>query len=501
MRTSRTVILFLIHFGSGLAIGDEPRPVSTARLVRPDRQVEAVIGLFEGSKAAHPAAAFAAWKRASPDPNRLGKPLEALIVAFNPVMAREFRTLDGAEVAIWIEPADGRVGWGASLPNDDGTFASLATTMVLSGGEAEPPLDGLAVDRLGPAGAPLMARDPAALLVSGNREGLRVARSRTGRVSKPGDFSGVEIQVDPRSLVGSKSLDVRRFAEAMRSIEGRALNLTAGLVGSTFRATGSVSTPRGRDGRPTLKAEWLDWVPSDRPAMAFALAIDPKAQDVGAALQLADQVQRVDPAAANLAPLRLRLELLSRTIGLRTEADVWPHLEGVSGWLDDRGGLFRIHLDDEASARSIFDRIKPLPDPGPIPAARPADGRWLGRVAGRPIWLIRLGPTILACAGEGAFEASQGARDHPERSAGATLRREWGDRPPTLAGGIWPGRVPGVFVEGSPVAKAMVGSAPVTWSGSWTGSTTFRADLAWPGLDARVGRFLEAIPLDPPPDH
>ena len=40
------------------------------------------------------------------------------------------------------------------VPGDDGTFAAVATALALTGGGSDPPLDGVAVDRLGPPGAP-----------------------------------------------------------------------------------------------------------------------------------------------------------------------------------------------------------------------------------------------------------------------------------------------------------------------------------------------------------
>src|SRR6516165_5383798 len=45
------------------------------RLVHPERQAAAWIRLCEGARAHHPAWALAAWKRASGNPDVLGKPL------------------------------------------------------------------------------------------------------------------------------------------------------------------------------------------------------------------------------------------------------------------------------------------------------------------------------------------------------------------------------------------------------------------------------------------
>ena len=58
------------------------------RLIHPDRQAAAVLRLFEGCAAPHPAAGLAAWKRSTRDPDQLGKPLEAVISFFNPANSR-----------------------------------------------------------------------------------------------------------------------------------------------------------------------------------------------------------------------------------------------------------------------------------------------------------------------------------------------------------------------------------------------------------------------------
>ena len=96
MRRIRTMIYRPIVFVLLQAIvlsrvqgGESPDgPEVVFRLIHPDRQAAAIIQLFEGCRAPHPAAALAAWKRATRDPNQLGKPLEAVISFFNPEMVR-----------------------------------------------------------------------------------------------------------------------------------------------------------------------------------------------------------------------------------------------------------------------------------------------------------------------------------------------------------------------------------------------------------------------------
>src|SRR4051794_12160449 len=90
------------------------RPALTVRLDRPDRQLERLIDRFEGSRAPHPAAALAAWKRATGGRASLGKPLEAAVAALNPAMIRELRTFDGAELVLGFDD-EGRRRWFATL--------------------------------------------------------------------------------------------------------------------------------------------------------------------------------------------------------------------------------------------------------------------------------------------------------------------------------------------------------------------------------------------------
>ena len=86
---------------------DEDEPL-IVRVVHPDRQAAAVLRLFEGSRAASPAAALATWKQATRNPGQLGKPLEAVIAMCNPDMVAEWRVLDGAELHLGFDPAMGR---------------------------------------------------------------------------------------------------------------------------------------------------------------------------------------------------------------------------------------------------------------------------------------------------------------------------------------------------------------------------------------------------------
>ena len=148
------------------------------RLVHPERQASKVLSLFEGSRAAHPAAALAAWKMATRDPDQLGKPLEAVIAFFNPEMVAEWSVFHDAELHLNSASADGTARWYVVVPRDDGTMTAAITAARLTDGDEEPPLifegNPLAVQRLGKFGAPVSSQvgDALVLVVASSRDEL-----------------------------------------------------------------------------------------------------------------------------------------------------------------------------------------------------------------------------------------------------------------------------------------------------------------------------------------
>ena len=111
----------------------------------------------------------------------------------------------------------------------------------------------------------------------------------------------------------------------------------------------------------------MSWIPADEAAAfaSIALGRGPAYWDV--LFAAADRVDRDDPARANLAPLRTRVNLLAAAAGARLEADLWPHLRGMTFALlvDPRGpsrperALIALHIDEETAARRIADEVLP----------------------------------------------------------------------------------------------------------------------------------------------
>jgi hypothetical protein len=491
---------------------DAPEAI-TIRLIHPDRQLELLIDLFRGARAPHPAAALAAWRRATRDPVGLGKAAEAAIAVLNPEMVRELRTLDGAEVGIGFDPGDGHVRWSAAIPRDDGTFAALATALALTDGAAEPPLDGRAVDRLGPPGSALMARSGAAVALAGTRVDLApaLARALVAGTRGPDDGSGWRVRLVPDALGAIGPVPRRRAAEALRAIGCRGAEARASLDGEALSVALSATIDPAPGPSATVDPSWLDWVPGTA-AAAAAIAIDPSPEAWDRAFAAADRVEKADPARAGVAPLRTRLNLIATAAGARPEVDLWPRLRGASACLltdaagDVEGAALALHADaPEAAARiaeQVIPRLSASLTGGARPVDRPDGVRELGRVSGRPLGVIREGSTVLLTWGASAPSACRTARGRPDRSASATIRAAWGPSAPHRAGAVWPGRFRfrAAATAGSPLAAALAEAPPVLWWGRTDGPVA-RDVVRWTDLRGLVRRFLDRLPLDPPPDH
>ena len=205
------------------------------------------------------------------------------------------------------------------------------------------------------------------------------------------------------------------------------------------------------------------------------------------------------------------MNLLAAVARVRPEVDLWPQLRGLTAaFLVDRdgqisGAIVALHAVDADAAGRIADEVLPRLASAYARAGKPAavgpDGvRPLGAVDGQPLSARRRGASVVVGWGEGALEVAQGACEKQERSAGAALRAGWGGSPPRRAGGFWPGRYGRLVPPGSPLAAALAEAPPVVWEGRSDAGSAHDV-VRWAGSRDAIRRFLDALPLAPPPDR
>lgn len=513
------------------AAGEEPTsgaaPALVIRAVHPDRQAAAVIRLFEGSRAAHPAAAMAAWRRATADIGQVGKPLQAAAAMFNPQMVAEWKAFHAAELTVDFDPSSGKPLWRVIAPEDDGTLAALITSLRLSGGDDEPPLSDppVVVERLGPPGAALAARLPEGVAFASDRARLAEAvaslRANGSKMDDPApDASGFRIALDPDRLAppGSTSMPLLRVAAAARAAGVRTLtgllameddhldlNLSTPLEGET--------TPAAEGRPPVLDPSWLACVPAEHAQGAVAIALGRGPGFWDRMFEVADRVDRADPARAGVSPLRVRLNLLASARGVKLEADLWPSLRGVTAAAladPDRPGrtggvLIALQTDRAEDAERILTRVL-TPLAGLLGGAKAGPGSKvveLGRLSGRPIEAALRGPAVILGWSDGALGCGLASMDHPDASVATILERAGagaGGRPLSRAGVYWPGRL-ALPIKGydpsSPLAAALSEGSPILWRGGEEGGRAWDM-IRWPDLRRLVARFLDRVPQAPP---
>ena len=273
-----------------------PARAITVRLTRPRELGERLLALFEGTKVSSPAAALAGYRRAKGGSSGLSKATEAVIATINPRMIAEWGLLDDASFQIG-RSADGRPIWDALIPRDDGTFEALGTAFVLTDGASEPPINGQPVDRLGPSGAPLLTRVPAALVIASDRDALVGANARIiepfNRITEP----SVVIEVDPKALAAKgEGLAMRRVGEALLGAGLSRASARIVLEDDNLMVVVHGLLGMGPIRERSIDRRWLDPLPVEGAFVVFAMAIDPSPASIDAAFAIADRVEKADPA-------------------------------------------------------------------------------------------------------------------------------------------------------------------------------------------------------------
>jgi hypothetical protein len=488
-----------------LFVSTADEPAVTVQLGQPGMLVGHVIALFRGSSAPDPATALANWKRATKGKGSLGKAAEAAIAAFNPAMVRELAVLDRSDFVLDFDEA-GKPHWSLAVPKDDGTFAAFATAMALTDGGSEPALGSAAVDRLGKPGSPLMAREGDLVVIADTRESLAggLARRHGPNLGAFGDgFPSVEFS--GAGLSRSSRLDVRRAAELIRGLgaKGYSIRTVAEPQPTIYGACIMPAAPP----RARLDPGWLADVPAGSSSVV-SLAVDPRAGTWNRLFALADRIEKVDPAAANRAPIRARVGLTCRLAGLDLEADVLPKLRGVTGFVigearRPQSAALALHMIDDESAATIRDRV--LPRVGRVLGLGRATGPLPKIVGARPLGEL-FGDVVWVSAGaKSTVWIGWGEDAVPSRLAERTPR--WLDGLPiaerhlvaesAAVGWLLPSRLRPLD-DRAPLSKAIEQTGPIRWISRDT-PHSYSDMITFSGFADGVRRFLELIPQEPVP--
>ncbi|WP_165066599.1 hypothetical protein [Paludisphaera rhizosphaerae] len=482
-------------------------PALVVRAVGPDRQAEAVLKLFEGSKAPSPAAAMANWRRATGNPDGLPKAVQAVAAMFNPEMVAEWRAFRDVVLAVRFEP-NGAMQWSAVAPHDDGTLAAMVTSMRLSGGGDEPPLAGTPVERMGEEGSALAAVTPRGTAFASRRAELAGALDRLSKQEPEPSFdllaltpedSGFRFVLDPSRLVADPARSVIP-SQVVAGLKAAGLKTSAGFLslrgdrlGLDLASRFAAERPAMLD-TPAIDPTWLSWFPVDSTLAAVALATGRGAAFWDSLFEIADRIDRADPDRAQLQPLRVRINLMATLRGVRPEVDLWPLLRGVSAGvvlLGDPnmpvgvGVVVALHAERPEDAERIHRRVIQ-----PALAGRE-------RFADQPIKSIVRGGMVLVGWGEGAIATALKSAEAPEQSAATLIGRD--DHPISRAGVFRPSVVDVTRFDGADLALTVMlaQSEFIVWKGGWAREKAWDV-VRWGDLKRSVARFLEIVPQAPP---
>lgn len=491
---------------TGTAEDSATPPAVTIQLGRPRTQVESFLRLFQPPFASSPAVALANWKRATKGTKSLGKGPEAALAALNPAMARELDVLAGAELVFDFSADDGKPSWTFVVPKDDGTFASFATSMALTDGGGDGALGRASVDRLSMAQGPLMAREGDLVVLANNREmlarGLALAQKDKAGVAND---SVPQIRVTAAGLSKSSNLQVRRFAELLRAFGASEFLGDAKLIADEFVARGSCACS-WTDSNARIDPKWLAEVPA-KASLVFSIALDPSPQTLDRLFAVANKMEKVDPELANRPPVRARIGLFCRVAGLDIEKDVWPKLEGVTGFLDGdihqpKCAGIAFHMVDEASTTDVRDRVLPklarslALDPAKENATETA--KPLGTFRGQTLWVSKAGDRSVSLTWGIEGPLAEFAGNPPRRFLDTVPQSELKTlQTAQRAGWFWPARL-GLLEKGAALTLAVDQTDCIRWVGRRR-DQKIEDTICWRGLDRAVRRFLELTPQEPAP--
>jgi hypothetical protein len=335
------------------------------------------------------------------------------------------------------------------------------------------------------------------------------------------------------------SWELRRAIELLHALDCGEITGTLALEGERLSLNvtthfDAVDKPSGSDVNSSVDPAWLALIPAHDLVAVVSVVVGTRPRFWDRLFGMADRVERVDPAYRSVASLRTRFNLLAKGGALRPEADLWPHLRGITAAaVGDpekpgriSGGILVLHTDSLASAVCLADVFLPslaalgkgklalTPSPSDSKekrppressagAAAPIAPRRLGTIGGRSLAVRRVGREVLIGWGDEQTIRLLSLAGAANRSA-TNVCTGWateGKPAPARVGAFWPTRLaPPVSstVATSSAARLLADDPPLVWWG-WNEKAGAHDAVFWCNLARRVRRFLDELPMDPPP--
>ncbi len=510
--------LLLARLASAPELEDPPAselpPTLTVSFRQPDHQLQTMLGWFKGSQHRSPASVLASLRAHSGNPGILNKGVQAAIAMLNPEMIHEIRVLDGSVGKISFPPGASPTWW-LRIPEDDGLVRTFASALSLGEGTQLPPSEpiNLAVDRLGPAGAPLLIQQDQLVILGSESESLQKAISENRSVEQTTAegfcFELVSVPLSKLRQTDSNTVIQSLQTLGIQSITGRSsLNADGLQLDCRSRlANSSESAPKAQT---EFYKDFMGRL-SPGTVVAGVTALDPSGRSVRTLYSLGDRVLVSQGGKPGQIPLRTRVNLAAGALGLFPEQEIWPKVDGLGGSMamdqaKPVSALLALHTTEPEFApllaqklaktlRRVLSSGKPAQDRDEPGADRDKIGDLgilVGNASGKPIRISVDHGTIWVTWGTQQAEIAPNAAEAAPETVIVPEKA-------TRLVQVWPGRL---LIRNSfspEVCNSLELAPSMVWMG-WQEGAELVDQVRWGPLPPTIRAIVDTIPpLDPLP--
>ena len=491
--------------------GPASEPAFTASFHLPDQQLATLLSWFQGSRYKSPAAALAAYRSKTQQPEVVPRGIQAIISILNPEMVRELEVLDGATFEI-SNTGGVSSDWSLVIPKDDEAIRTLATALAQHDGQELQPSDRLPTSlyQLGPPGSPFLTRFDGRTALGSDPESLRKLLDRPLK-PHPAKNSVILFHVATKGLLFVKPNALSRIGMALEAVKFSTVSGSSLLNenGWLLETHTLLLDPNQANQLPTVNL-LLTQVRENLPAdvvFEFAFGLDRDGRTIEAIHRLGEEIIRALGSLRGEMPLRTRANLVANLLGFFPEVELWPRIDGIGGWVSTQGKEFTaahlvLHTIEPGFTNPLAKRlIKTLQqlvqkDGSPKPKTEldldldfPEQPLVLGKLLGRRLSICIRTQNIFLTLGE-PKPAGPTALTEEKITQGA-------DQAPGANRSLkfWPGRLVATQGLSKEVARSLSEAPPVVWTGRRDGSELID-HVHWSPLPPTIRTLVDTLDLD-----